>query len=216
MASTADRLADEPRAVDVRPGVLRPDSEGRIAAAPVADLATKPTSTFTVEAVQDRARVYAHLSQPLPLRIFWQIESIVSWLANEMAQGVYAAIEADAICGNGSWGARHRHPQHDRHDRGAVRDRRPDDAAQRRHGSTEPRRAARTAGRSIQPTPRPSTSLAGVRRWPADWRLRERQPGRLRQFRQHLRTAVDSARGVTQRPAGHRDLGGLAATRSCS
>jgi HK97 family phage major capsid protein len=72
------------------------------AAAPVADLATKPTSTFTVEAVQDRARVYAHLSQPLPLRIFWQIESIVSWLANEMAQGVYAAIEADTVSGNGS------------------------------------------------------------------------------------------------------------------
>jgi HK97 family phage major capsid protein len=72
------------------------------AAAPVADLATKPTSTFTVKAVQDRARVYAHLSQPLPLRIFWQIESIVSWLANEMAQGVYAAIEADTVSGNGS------------------------------------------------------------------------------------------------------------------
>jgi HK97 family phage major capsid protein len=40
------------------------------AAAPVADLAQKPVSTFTVEAVQDRARVIAHLSEPLPYRIF--------------------------------------------------------------------------------------------------------------------------------------------------
>jgi HK97 family phage major capsid protein len=72
------------------------------AAAPIADLATKPVSTFTVEAVQDRCRVYAHLSDKLPLRIFWAIENIVSWLANEMAQGVYAAIEADTVSGNGS------------------------------------------------------------------------------------------------------------------
>jgi HK97 family phage major capsid protein len=75
-------------------------------AAPVADLAAKPTSVFTVEEIQDRTRVVAHLSQPLPYRIFTDDEfgpaEIVSWLADQMAVGVTEAIEYQAISGNGS------------------------------------------------------------------------------------------------------------------
>ena len=42
-------------------------------AAPVADLALKPTSTFTVEAVSGRAQIIATLSQPCPVRIYLSI-----------------------------------------------------------------------------------------------------------------------------------------------
>ena len=43
-------------------------------AAPVADLALKPTSTFTVEAVSGRAQIIATLSQPCPVRIYWHFQ----------------------------------------------------------------------------------------------------------------------------------------------
>jgi hypothetical protein len=38
-------------------------------AATVPDNALKPTSVFTTAAVQDRARVVAHLSEPAPIRL---------------------------------------------------------------------------------------------------------------------------------------------------
>ncbi|WP_068187906.1 phage major capsid protein [Mycobacterium sp. UM_CSW] len=63
----------------------------------VPDLATKPTSVLTVQAIQDRCRVIAHLSEPVPYRIFVDQNEISSWLADEMAQGVLDAIEAEAI-----------------------------------------------------------------------------------------------------------------------
>lgn len=72
------------------------------AAAPVADLQQKPVSTLTVEAVQDRARVFAHLSEPIPFRIWQNNEAITNWLNDEMSQGVLDAVEHAAISGDGS------------------------------------------------------------------------------------------------------------------
>lgn len=71
------------------------------AAAPVPDLAQKPVSTLTVEPVQDRARVFAHLSEPIPFRIWQNNEAITNWLADEMSQGVLDAVEGAAISGDG-------------------------------------------------------------------------------------------------------------------
>lgn len=63
----------------------------------VPDLGTKPTSVNTVQAVTDRARVIAHLSEPVPYRIFASENEVASWLNNEMVQGVYDALEAEVI-----------------------------------------------------------------------------------------------------------------------
>jgi hypothetical protein len=66
-------------------------SRPRNNAAPVPDLATKATSMLIVQAIQDRCRVIAHLSEPVPYRIWTDSEAVVSWLADEMAQGVLDA-----------------------------------------------------------------------------------------------------------------------------
>ncbi|WP_158022621.1 phage major capsid protein [Mycolicibacterium gilvum] len=72
------------------------------AAAPVADLATKPTSTFTLVPIPDRARVLAHLSEPFPIRYFMDHLDVVQWLEVEMEQGVLSALESQVISGSGS------------------------------------------------------------------------------------------------------------------
>lgn len=71
-------------------------------AANVADAGTKPTSVFTVTAVQDRARVVAHLSQPFPVRLFQDAPSVTAFLENEMRNGVLNSLENGLINGNGS------------------------------------------------------------------------------------------------------------------
>ncbi|MGC9539517.1 phage major capsid protein [Streptomyces sp. UG1] len=69
------------------------------AAAAVADNAVKPTSTFTVTSIQDRVRVYAHLSEAVPQRIFADHREIERFLSDEMARGVLDALEADIVSG---------------------------------------------------------------------------------------------------------------------
>jgi HK97 family phage major capsid protein len=71
-------------------------------AAPVADLAEKPTSTFTLTPVQDRCRVIAHLSEPVPVRYLQDVEQVQPFLAREMAQGILAALEHQVISGDGT------------------------------------------------------------------------------------------------------------------
>ncbi|MCG5431801.1 phage major capsid protein [Mycobacterium sp. MYCO198283] len=71
-------------------------------AAPVADNALKPTSVLTTTAVQDRARVIAHLSEPAPIRLLQDVEGLEQWLATEMAEGVLDALERQVIVGNGT------------------------------------------------------------------------------------------------------------------
>lgn len=71
-------------------------------AASVADNALKPTSVLTTKAVQDRARVIAHLSEPAPIRLLQDVDGLQVWLANEMAEGVLDALEKQIIQGNGT------------------------------------------------------------------------------------------------------------------
>jgi HK97 family phage major capsid protein len=68
----------------------------------VADGNVKPTSTLTVEPVTDRCRVIAHLSEPAPIRLWYDIEAFVSWLTTEMVQGVLDGLEAQIISGDGT------------------------------------------------------------------------------------------------------------------
>ena len=63
----------------------------------VADLGTKPTSTFTIVPVTDRARVIAHLSEPVPIRLFQDARDVIEWLRSEMVAGVLDAVESQVI-----------------------------------------------------------------------------------------------------------------------
>ena len=72
------------------------------AAAPVADLAVKPTSTYTLTAVEDRCRVLAHLSEEVPIRLWQDNTEVIRWLESEMVAGVYDALEAQVISGDGT------------------------------------------------------------------------------------------------------------------
>jgi len=71
-------------------------------AAPVADLALKPTSTFTVELVSGQAQIIATLSQPAPLRIWWHFQTLVDWLYQQAYGSVMDAVEQQVISGTGS------------------------------------------------------------------------------------------------------------------
>lgn len=71
-------------------------------AAPVADNALKPTSVLTTAAVQDRARVIAHLSEPSPIRLLQDVDGLEDWLWSELADGVLDALEKQIIQGSGS------------------------------------------------------------------------------------------------------------------
>jgi HK97 family phage major capsid protein len=71
-------------------------------AAPVADLGTKPTSTFTAEPVEDRCRVIAHLSQPVPIRLWQDSTEAIQWLDSEMRNGVLDTLEAQVLSGAGT------------------------------------------------------------------------------------------------------------------
>jgi HK97 family phage major capsid protein len=71
-------------------------------AAPVADNAVKPTSIFTLVEVEDRPRVVAHLSEPIPERLFADHADLVDFLDAEMYGGVLSAIESQVLTGNGT------------------------------------------------------------------------------------------------------------------
>jgi HK97 family phage major capsid protein len=68
----------------------------------VADYGLKPTSTNTVRAVQDRCRVIAHLSEPAPIRLWFDIPAFATWLTNEMVQGVLDGLEFQIVRGDGT------------------------------------------------------------------------------------------------------------------
>lgn len=71
-------------------------------AAPVADGALKPTSVYTFEDESDRARVFAHLSEPIPLRYLDDHAEIRRVLSTQMAEDLYLAIEEDTLVGDGT------------------------------------------------------------------------------------------------------------------
>jgi HK97 family phage major capsid protein len=68
----------------------------------VPDGQLKPTSVYTVEAVQDHCRVLAHLSEPTPNRIWADHSNLQSWLTSEMFGGLADALEAQIVAGDGS------------------------------------------------------------------------------------------------------------------
>lgn len=67
----------------------------------VADEATKPTSIFTVAPIEDRVRVIAHLSEPVPERLFEDHRSLERFLSEEMGSGVLDALESQVVSGDG-------------------------------------------------------------------------------------------------------------------
>jgi len=66
----------------------------------VADLGTKPTSVFTIVPVTDRARVIAHISEQVPVRLWQDATDVVNWLRSEMVEGVLDAVESQVISGD--------------------------------------------------------------------------------------------------------------------
>lgn len=71
-------------------------------AAPVADGAVKPTSLYTIEEEEDRVRVIAHLSEPVPERYFADHSNLQDFLSSEMEAGIYNALEAQVVSGSGT------------------------------------------------------------------------------------------------------------------
>ncbi|MEU7807887.1 phage major capsid protein [Micromonospora chalcea] len=71
-------------------------------AAVVADAATKPTSVYTVAPVEERARVIAHLSEPIPERYFADHAELVQLIDREMREDALLALEAEVVGGDGT------------------------------------------------------------------------------------------------------------------
>lgn len=71
-------------------------------AAVVGDNATKPTSLYEVKAIEDHYRVVAHLSEPVPQRLFDDDGSLGAFLGNEMANGLARAVETQVLNGDGT------------------------------------------------------------------------------------------------------------------
>lgn len=68
----------------------------------VADGGTKPTSVYTFEDESDRARVIAHLSEPIPLRYLADHEELQNLLASQMAEDLYLKLESEVLTGTGT------------------------------------------------------------------------------------------------------------------
>ena len=68
----------------------------------VADGATKPTSVYSFTDVEDHYRVYAALSEALPLRYLSDFNGLVDILKNQLGAGVLEALEADILAGPGT------------------------------------------------------------------------------------------------------------------
>lgn len=71
-------------------------------AAPVADGALKPTSVYSLAEVEDRVRVIAHLSEPVPERYFADHANLQDFLRTEMEAGLYLALENQVVHGDGT------------------------------------------------------------------------------------------------------------------
>jgi len=70
-------------------------------AAPVADEGLKPTSVFTFVEIEDRARVFAHLSEPVVDRLFDDAVALTNWLRVEMELSLLVKLEAQIVSGDG-------------------------------------------------------------------------------------------------------------------
>jgi HK97 family phage major capsid protein len=72
------------------------------AAAPVAKGATKPTSTYELDRIEEDLVVVAHLSQPIDK--FWLDDSpaLAEFIGSELVYGLTRALEAQALSGSGT------------------------------------------------------------------------------------------------------------------
>jgi HK97 family phage major capsid protein len=71
-------------------------------AGPVADNTEKPVSVYTFEDATDRVRVFAHLTEPVPERIFADHAEVERVVQAQMAEDLYLALEEDVLVGDGS------------------------------------------------------------------------------------------------------------------
>ena len=71
-------------------------------AGPVADGEVKPTSVYTLEEIEERVRVIAHLSEPVPERYFADHGNLIRFLQSEMEAGIRSALQTQIISGDGS------------------------------------------------------------------------------------------------------------------
>lgn len=66
-------------------------------AAVVADYATKPTSVYGVERIEDKLDIVAHLSEAVPRYWMEDNASVQGFLANELDYGLRVAVEAKVV-----------------------------------------------------------------------------------------------------------------------
>ena len=70
----------------------------------VADSGTKPTSVYTLVAIEDRLRVLAHLSEAIPQRYLDDSEAIRRFLEAEMEAGLLARLDEAILLGDDTAG----------------------------------------------------------------------------------------------------------------
>lgn len=66
-------------------------------AAAVPDYQLKPTSVYSVERIEDKLEVIAHLSEPVPRHWFIDNEALTGFLANELDFGLRVAVESKVL-----------------------------------------------------------------------------------------------------------------------
>ena len=72
------------------------------AAVPVAAGSTKPTSTFTVESVEDRVRVLAHVSEAIDRSLLLDSSTLQEFVEAELRLGVLLAEDDQIVNGSGT------------------------------------------------------------------------------------------------------------------
>lgn len=70
-------------------------------AAPVAEGELKPTSVLGLEQIEGKLEVIAHLSEPVPHYWLSDNPSLNSFVGNELIRGLYDAVEAQVLTGDG-------------------------------------------------------------------------------------------------------------------
>lgn len=71
------------------------------AAAAVAPGGRKPTSTYSVERVDDRARVIAHLTEPIPRQTLADAELLTTYVDQSLRVGVQLEVDDQVLNGDG-------------------------------------------------------------------------------------------------------------------
>ncbi|MBT2483370.1 MULTISPECIES: phage major capsid protein [unclassified Microbacterium] len=67
----------------------------------VPDGAKKPNSGITFDDAEDRYRVYAHLTEPMPKRFLDDYRNLISILQLQLGQGLLESLERDILFGTG-------------------------------------------------------------------------------------------------------------------